>query len=65
MDLQTKLKPYVGGQIMIKDQVLTLESVEEDHLVLMDEDSLHSFIQLTSVKEVQEVPGEIPKIILK
>ncbi|MHB8483003.1 MAG: hypothetical protein ACYDBV_09810 [Nitrospiria bacterium] len=50
---------------MIKGKVLTLESAEEDHLVLMDDDHLHSFIQLISVKEVQEVPGKILQIILK
>ena len=65
MEIQKRLKPYVGGLVMIKDKVLTLESAEEDHLVLMDEDHLHAFIQLTSIKEVYELDGKIPEIILK
>ncbi len=59
-----KLKPYAGRLITLKDQIFTLESVEEDHLVLRNEDQMHTFIWFSSIQSVREVPGGPPEIIL-
>jgi hypothetical protein len=64
MDFNAQLRPYVDGPITIKEKVFTLESLEEDHLVLRDEDSMHTFIWFSSIQSVTEAPPTPPEIIL-
>ncbi len=59
-----KLKTYTGRSIILKDQTFTLESVEEDHLVLRNEDQMHTFIWYTSIESILEKPGGYPEILL-
>ncbi|MBI3605032.1 MAG: hypothetical protein HY202_03280 [Nitrospirae bacterium] len=59
-----KLKPYTGRLITLKDQTFTLESVEEDHLVLRNEDQMHTFIWYTSIESILENLGGYPEIVL-
>ncbi|MBI1821447.1 MAG: hypothetical protein HY036_11155 [Nitrospirae bacterium] len=63
-EANNKLKTYTGRLITLKDQTFTLESVEEDHLVLRNEDQMHMFIWFSSIQSVREVPGGPPEIIL-
>jgi len=64
MKLNAQLRSYVDGLVTIQEKVFTLESVEEDHLVLRDEDSMHTFIWFSSIQSVAESPSTPPNIIL-
>jgi hypothetical protein len=63
-EANNKLKTYTGGSIILKDQTFTLESVEEDHLVLRNEDQMHTFIWYTSIESILENSGGYPEIVL-
>ncbi|MFI5303407.1 MAG: hypothetical protein ACHQYP_01315 [Nitrospiria bacterium] len=41
-----------------------LESVEEDHLVLRDEDAMHTVVWLSSIQSIKEEPLNSPEIVL-
>lgn len=64
MDLNTQLRPYVDGPVKVKEKVFTLESLEEDHLVLRDEDGMHTFIWFSSIQMVTKTTPAPPEIIL-
>ena len=64
MDPRERLRTYVDGQVSIKDQLFFLESLEEDHLVLRDEDQMHTFIWFTSIKDVAKRADGPPEIIM-
>lgn len=64
MDLVAQLSPHINGQVFIKEKGFTLESVEEDHLVLRDEDSMHTMVWFSSIQGVREIPPAPPEIIL-
>jgi hypothetical protein len=64
MDFNAQLRPYVNGSVTINEKFFTLESVEEDHLVLRDEDSMHTIVWFSSIRSVTEPPPNPPEIIL-
>jgi hypothetical protein len=64
MDFNAQLRPYVNGSVTINEKFFTLESVEEDHLVLRDEDSMHTIVWFSSIRSVTEAPPNPPEIIL-
>jgi hypothetical protein len=64
MDVIGLLRPHIDGKVSIKGKEFTLESVEEDHLVLRDEDSMHTMVWYTSIQSVREGESTTPEIIL-
>jgi len=64
MNPRERLRAYVDGHVTIKERRFVLESLEEDHQVLRDEDQMHTFIWFTSIKDVAEGQGAPPEIIM-
>ena len=64
MNFNAQLKPYLDGQVRIKQKVFVVESVEHDHLVLRDEDSMHTVLWFSSIQTVNEALLTVPEIIL-
>lgn len=65
MDIVAQLRPYIDGTVSMKGNNFTLESVEEDHLVLRDEDSMHTMVWYSSIQSIKEKETSPPEIILR
>jgi hypothetical protein len=64
MDFNLQLKPYLNGNIKINVRAFILESVEEDHLVLRDENAMHTVVWFSSIQFIKEDPLNSPEIVL-
>jgi len=64
MDFNLQLKPHLNGKIKINMRAFILESVEEDHLVLRDEDAMHTVVWFSSIQSIEEDPLNSPEIVL-
>ncbi|HXN06292.1 MAG TPA: PilZ domain-containing protein [Nitrospiria bacterium] len=63
--IRNALMPYVNGRVAIKETLFVLESLEGDHLVLRNDDQMHTFIWFASIGEILPNKAGIPEIIVK
>jgi hypothetical protein len=65
MEIRKRLQSHLNGPVRLKDRSFILESVEEDHIILRDEDAMHTLIELDSIQDLLASPHDHPEIRLK